>query len=189
MAQSYRAARFLLLLGLVSGLIAVAAVPSIDSGPPEHVSLSLTIIFSVGLLLLGLVGRYDDNLETERVATLPATILSVVGICTAVVGVIAFEPWVADLMQGFRTAVAGGWVLFGSGLVLAGMWWRRQAVTRYPLAVLTTGLLLSLFYLLYELLNTALPPITPQVILLFVVVAGAPGLWLLFRHQPEMDAQ
>lgn len=189
MAQSYGIDRFLLGLGLVSGLIAVAAVPSIAYGAPEHVSLGLTLIFSVGLLLLGLVGRYGDTVAPERVAILPATILAVVGLCTAVVGVIAFEPWRADLMQGFRTAVAGGWVLLGSGLALAGMWWRRQAVTRYPLAVLTTGLLLSLFYLLYELLSTVLPPIPDPVTLLFVGVAGVPGLWLLFRHQPAMDAQ
>lgn len=115
-------------------------------------------------------------------------ILLVIGLCTAIGGIAVFEPWRADVSQGFRMIITGIWVFVGSGLTVAGRHWEHQQESRYPLAVLLTGQLLSLFYVVFESVDSVLPPIPTPALLLLGTIAGIPVLWVLY-HQPATDTR
>lgn len=110
-----------------------------------------------------------------------------VGLATAVGGVLLVEPWRADLTQGFRAVLAGGWALVGLGLTLLGERWRRARESQYPLAVLSTGFVLSLVYVIFETFDPLLPNLSYPAVLLIAVLAGSPGAWIVSRSTSGPD--
>ncbi|ADE05229.1 uncharacterized protein HVO_C0015 (plasmid) [Haloferax volcanii DS2] len=188
MARRFSSALLLTVFGAAGGLISVVAVTQIGDSPPERLAIGLALILSGVLLLLGLVRVYGHETGAKRTATLPAKILLVIGLCTAIGGIAVFEPWRADVSQGFRMIITGIWVFVGSGLTVAGRHWEHQQESRYPLAVLLTGQLLSLFYVVFESVDSVLPPIPTPALLLLGTIAGIPVLWVLY-HQPATDTR
>lgn len=159
MRHSSRSALLLIIAGLIGGLLSLYSITQWPSdGPPEQLAVGLTILMSGGFLVLGYLRMKDNQIRAGRIGSIPAVILVGVGITTAVGGVLLFEPWRSDMTQGFRGFLAGGWALFGLSLTLLGERWRRKQESQYPLAVLSTGFLLSLFYVLFEAFDPLIPP-------------------------------
>lgn len=183
--------------GLVGGLISLG-LPVLNplgstvlnrpfADPVEGLAVALLFVLSGGFLVLGLLQSRDAQAESEQMDSVPPVILLVVGISTAIGGPLLFEPWRSDVTQGFRVYLAGGWALVGIGLMIAGEWWRRKRVSRYPLAVLSTGYLLILFYVLFKAFDALIPPLPYSALLLFAVAASLPGAWMLYRSTPKSE--
>lgn len=186
MRRSYWSARALLAAGFIGGVLSLYSITQgPPDAPPEELAVSLLILLSGAFLILGGLQLKDYKVQAERIGSIPAAILVGVGIATVVGGVLLFEPWRSDLTQGFRVFLAGGWALVGLSLSVLGERWRRNQASQYPLAVLSTGFLLSLFYVCFELFDPLLPPLPTPAMLLIIVVAGLPGAWLLSRSTPE----
>lgn len=60
-------------------------------------------------------------------------------------------------------------------------------MSRYPMAVLSTGYLLSLFYMLSEPFDALIPPLPTPALLLLVVASGIPRSWMLYRTTPKSE--
>lgn len=178
----------LIIAGLIGGLLSLYSITQWPSdGPPEELAVGLTILMSGGFLVLGILQLKDYQVRDGRIGRIPAVLLVGVGIATAVGGVLLFEPWRSDMTQGFSVFVAGGWALVGFTLTLLGERWRREQESQYPLAVLSTGFLLNLFYVLFEAFDPLIPPLSTPTLLLILVVAGIPGAWIFYRSTPEPE--
>lgn len=170
--------------GLIGGLLSLRSIPQPSDGPPEQLAVGLTLLMSGGFLVLGILRVKDYQARVGRSGSIPAVILLSVGIATAVGGVLLFEPWRSDMTQGFRVFLAGGWALVGLGLTLLGERWRRKQESQYPLAVLSTGFVLSLFYVIFEAFDPLIPHLPTPALLLIGVIAGIPGAWIVYRSTP-----
>jgi hypothetical protein len=103
------------------------------------------------------------------------------------IGIFTLRPLQPGITQGLRTILAGLLVLVGGGLAIAGWRWFQRQEVRYPLTFLTTGLVLGLSYVLYELVDERLTPIPTPVLLLIPVSAITLGLLVLYRFPQPVD--
>lgn len=181
MPHTFRSALLFLATGLIGVLLSLHSMTQTMYGPVEQLAVGLKLLISGGFLILGILRVKDEHARAERSDSIPAVILLTVGIATALGGVFLFEPWRSDHTQGFRAFLAGGWALVGFGLALLGEWWRRKQNYQYPLAVLSTVFLLSLFYALFEAFDPLIPNLPYPALLLIGVIAGIPGGWIIYR--------
>lgn len=177
----------LIIIGLISGSITVIAVPQIWNSPPEKLATVCTLLISGGLLLTGAVWRSEHDSETSRFIRLPAITLFSLGVGSITAGILTLRPLQPGITQGLRIILTGILVLIGGGLTIAGWWWFHRKEMRYPLAVLATGLVFGLSYVLYNLVDEILAPIPTPVLLLIPVSAIIIGLVVLYRF-PQADS-
>lgn len=161
----------LLFVGLVSGIATIGA--GVTGSNVDRLVTGFLILISGGYITTGALWIYQERTGT-RYAQLPAITLVVLGLTGIIGGFVLFDPLIPSITQGLRTLIFGLLSLTGIGLVLVGRRWARERQMRYPLGILTGGLVLGLAYVAhqrFDIFDAAL--VSLLVVLVAVLIAVA----------------
>lgn len=143
-------AGFLVLVGCAG--LGSASISTTESNIVVFATV-LSSLIGLGLIATGGSWIFHQRVGHEVRSRIPGGTLILVG-CTCILGsLILFQPWQSTITQGFRTGLTGGLSLVGGGLILGGWRWGREQQVRYPLGLLTGGVVLGISYIVHQTLN------------------------------------
>lgn len=180
------AAILLFAVGLVSGTGILAAL-RLPITLPGRIAAGFGLLACTALLLTGWMWFSESGWDSRSYAQIPGLGLLAVEVISIGWSFVEFEPWrvyrsdVVVLDRPLRVGLVLIASLVGAAFIGAGRRWANDRQLRYPLAILSFGLAVSLIYLSYLAVDDFLAPIPTPILGLLLVVAALPAAGVLYK--------